>query len=236
MRGRAARFTVIGGTHVPHSPQAEYLEQVYLPSLRLAGLDCTVRYERAGFFPRGGGRLEVKLKEGGTLVPLDLTERGKLRSLRAYVVTAGLPEHVSQRGEAAVEKFMKGVGRPVSVERREVDAMNQGAAVTLVAECEGGLAGFSGLGERGKPMEQVAEAPCEAFMAWWRSGAACDEHLADQLALPMSLAQGESCWTTSVVTEHLRTVLWVAGQFLPVESSIEQREDGTGLVTLRRAA
>jgi RNA 3'-terminal phosphate cyclase (ATP) len=85
-------------------------------------------------------------------------------------------------------------------------------------------------------MEQVAEGPCEAFMAWWRSGAVCDEHLADQLALPMSLAQGASCWTTSVVTEHLRTVLWVAGQFLPVESSIEQREDGTGLVTLRRVA
>jgi RNA 3'-terminal phosphate cyclase (ATP) len=234
LRGGGSRFTVTGGTHVPHSPPADYLETVYLPILRRAGLECAVRYERAGFFPRGGGRLEVTLGEGSRLSPLDLTERGRLLSLRAYVITAGLPEHVSTRGAAAVEKYIKGIGRPVTVELREKDAMNQGAAVVLTAECEGGIAGFSGLGERGKPMERVAEEPCEAFMDWWRSGAACEEHLADQLVLPMALAPGESRWTTSAVTEHLRTVLWVASHFLPLESSIEDREDGTGLVTLRR--
>lgn len=233
LRGGAS-FTVTGGTHVPHSPPAEYLEAVYLPILRRAGLDCSARYERAGFFPRGGGQLNVKIGEGGRLSPLDLTERGRLLSLRAYVITAGLAEHVSLRGVAAVEKFMKGVGRPVTVARREKDALNPGAAVVVTAECEGGLVGFSDIGERGKAMERVAEEPCQAFMAWWRSGAACDEHLADQLVLPMALTPGESRWTTSAVTEHLRTVLWVAGHFLPLESGLEEREDGTGLVTLRR--
>ena len=56
----------------------------------------------------------------------------------------------------------------------------------------------------------------------------------DQLVLPMALTPGESRWTTSAVTEHLRTGLWVAGHFIPLESSIQEREDGSGLVTLRR--
>ena len=82
-------------------------------------------------------------------------------------------------------------------------------------------------------MEKVATEACEAFMGWWKTSAACDEHLADQLVLPMALAAGESRWTTSEVTEHLRTVLCVTKLFLPIETTLEQREDGSGLVTLR---
>ena len=103
----------------------------------------------------------------------------------------------------------------------------------LVAGCEGGLAGFSALGERGKRMEAVAEEACRAYREWWETGAACEEHLADQLVLPMALTAGESRWTTSRVTEHLRTVLWVIPQFLPVEASLTENPDGTGLVTLQ---
>jgi RNA 3'-terminal phosphate cyclase (ATP) len=227
-----ARATITGGTHVPHSPPAEYVEAVYVPVLRRAGLEARFQYHDAGFFPKGGGHVEIDVSPGGDRAPLDLTERGKLVSLRAFIVTGALPPHVSERGAAAVERFMKGVGRPVTVERREKRSLSQGAAVVLAAECEGGYAGFSALGELGKPMERVAEEACEAFMAWWKTGAACDEHLADQLVLPMALTPGESRWTTSEVTEHLRTVLWVTQQFLPIRYSLDEREDGSGAVTL----
>ena len=84
-------------------------------------------------------------------------------------------------------------------------------------------------------MEAVAETACEAFLDWWKSGATCDEHLADQLVLPMALARGVSRWTTPAVTEHLRTVLWVAQQFLPIEARIEEGPGDGGTVTLRGA-
>lgn len=82
-------------------------------------------------------------------------------------------------------------------------------------------------------MEKVAEAPCREFMEWWKTGAACDEHLADQLVLPMALAAGESRWTTPAVTDHLRTVLWLAQHFLPIEATLEERPGGTGMVRLQ---
>jgi RNA 3'-terminal phosphate cyclase (ATP) len=47
------------------------------------------------------------------------------------------------------------------------------------------------LSERGELMEKVAREACKAFMAWWKSGAAVDENLADQLVLPMALAAGQ---------------------------------------------
>jgi RNA 3'-terminal phosphate cyclase (ATP) len=220
---------------VPHAPPAEYLAAVYLPALRRAGLEVHFRYPRAGFFPKGGGEVEIEIRAAAPTQPLDFTERGKLRTLTAYIVTAELPEHVAERGVAAVTEALRRVGRKATIERRDRPSHGPGAAVVLVAECDGGLAGFTALGQRGKPMEQVSEEACAAFMAWWKTGAPCDEHLADQLVLPMALAAGESRWTTPAVTQHLRTVLWVTQQFLPIGVSLDEAPDGSGTLTLRGA-
>ena len=217
-----SRVTITGGTHVPHSPSVDYLESVYLPFLKKAGLGAGAAYSRAGFFPKGGGQVELTI-EGSVLArPLDLTERGKLVNLTATILTSSLPDHVAERGAATIEKYMRGVGRTINIAARQVPALDAGAAVCISAECENGFAGFVGLGERGKPMEKVAEQPCQEFMAWWKSGAAVDEHLADQLVLPMALAPGASRWSTPVVTDHLRTVLWLVEKFLAIRADIDE--------------
>lgn len=233
----ASRVTVTGGTHVPHSPPIEYLEAVYLPALRRAGLDAALSYSAAGFYPRGGGQVEVEIGASAAPQPLDLSERGRLESLRAFVVTSNLPAHVAERGAATIEQAMKAIGRRVVIEPREKPGPGPGAAVVLAAQCQNGFAAWSSVGELRKPMEKVAQAPCQEFLRWWKSGAAqgaaCDEHLADQLVLPLCFARGQSLWSTPVVTEHLRTVLEVARRFLAIEAEIEEREDGSGMVRLQ---
>jgi RNA 3'-terminal phosphate cyclase (ATP) len=231
--GGVSKVRVTGGTHLPHAPPVDYLEAVYLPILRRAGLEVSLTYSAAGFYPRGGGQIDVEILPSLAPRPLDLSERGRLESLRAFVITSNLPEHVMERGAATVERAMKAVGRSVMLERRDKPSLGPGAAVVVAAQCQTGLAAFTGIGELRKPMEKVAEAPCKEFMQWWKSGAACDEHLADQLVLPLSFAAGESRWTTPVVTEHLRTVLWVVQHFLPIEVVLEEREDGSGEVRLQ---
>jgi RNA 3'-terminal phosphate cyclase (ATP) len=232
---RPSRLALTGGTHVPHSPPEEYLETIYSAILRRAGADVRIRYEEAGFYPKGGGRIEASIQPAAELNPIDWTERGKLRSLTAYVVTSSLPPHVAERGEKTILQWMKSVGRQARIVRRDLPSRGPGAAVTLVAECEGGWGGFSGIGERGKPMEQVAEEPCEAFMNWWKSGATCDERLADQLVLPMALSPGVSRWSSPRLTQHLRTVFWLARQFLPIEYAFAE-EDGRTRVTMKGCA
>ncbi len=228
-----SRVTITGGTHVSHAPTADYLERVYLPTLARHGLAASCLSPNAGFYPKGGGVVQAEIAGNAAPLPVTLTERGDLRGLTALVVTSGLPPSVAERGIAAVRQGVGGLPVDLAVEARDVPSLGPGAAVLLVAECEGGLAGFSAIGERGKRMETVAEEACQAYRAWWETGAACEEHLADQLVLPMALTAGESRWTTSKVTEHLRTVLWVVPQFLPVEASLVENPDGAGLVTLQ---
>jgi len=228
-----SRVTITGGTHVSHAPTADYGERVYLPTLERHGLGASTRSPRAGFFPKGGGVMQAEIAGGAAPLPVTLMERGDLRALTALVVTAGLPPAVAERGIAAVRQELGHLPGELSVETREVPAASPGAAVLLVADCQSGLAGFSAIGERGKRMETVAEQACRAFREWWETGAACEEHLADQLVLPMALTSGESRWTTSRVTEHLRTVLWVVPRFLPLEASLTESPDGSGLVILQ---
>jgi RNA 3'-terminal phosphate cyclase (ATP) len=126
-----------------------------------------------------------------------------------------------------------GLRRQLTIETRDLPSNGPGAAILLAVECEAGYAGFTALGARGLPMEQVAEAACRDFAAWWQTDAACDEHLADQLVLPLALANGESQWTTPQVTEHLRTVIWLVEQFLPVRFCLTAQSSDAYLVQVR---
>jgi RNA 3'-terminal phosphate cyclase (ATP) len=232
LAGGTSHVQVTGGTHVPHAPPAEYLSEVYLLALKEAGFAVRAEYRRAGFFPKGGGDLRIITGGLGEPAPIALTERGKRCTLKAYVVMAELPDHVAHRGAATIQNFMKGIGRQVEIVNIQKESLGPGAAVILVGQCEGGIAGFSSLGERGKPMEKVSEQACVEFMDWWKTGAACDEHLADQLVLPAAHIGGRSEWSTPHVTEHLRTVLWAVRHFLPIEHSLESDKTGHTRVTV----
>jgi RNA 3'-terminal phosphate cyclase (ATP) len=228
----SVQATILGGTHVPMAPVADYLEAVYALLLNRMGAAVNIRTIRAGYFPRGGGMLEITVS-GASLAPIDLAERGRLVRLRGFITTSGLPGGVAERGAVTLRKELKGYGVPVTIEKRDLDGNGEGAAVMLAAECATGIGGWSSLGERGKPIERVAFETVNGFKRWYATNTSVDEHLADQLPLLCACAGGVSRWHTPVVTEHLRTVLWVVSKFVPVRATITEREDGSGEVEIR---
>jgi RNA 3'-terminal phosphate cyclase (ATP) len=78
----------------------------------------------------------------------------------------------------------------------------------------------------------VAEAACEELLAYHRSTAALDRYLADQLILPMALAEGVSRVVVERVTSHLLTNVWVVQRFLPVRVSVEGESGAVGTVVV----
>jgi hypothetical protein len=77
----------------------------------------------------------------------------------------------------------------------------------------------------------VADEAFDAVAAFLRSGGAVDPWLADQLLLPLALAERPSRLRTSEVTAHLLTNAEVIRRFLPVEIGV----DGPLGVGVRRA-
>jgi RNA 3'-terminal phosphate cyclase (ATP) len=70
----------------------------------------------------------------------------------------------------------------------------------------------------------VSKEACREFIQYYDSGQALDKHLADQLILPMSLAAGQSGFTTCEVTQHLLTNAGVVEQLMGVKAEIEGKE------------
>lgn len=54
-----SQIKIIGGTHVMKSPSFDYLEQVFFPNMRMIGYDIQVKLIRHGYYPRGGGIVEL---------------------------------------------------------------------------------------------------------------------------------------------------------------------------------
>ena len=213
LAGAPSTLTLRGGTHVPWSPPADFVSRIFLRALAPMGLEASLELRQAGYYPPGGGLLEASIQPAAALRPLDLTQRGPLQRLTAFVRASNLPAHVAERMARRMTDRLP--ARKLHVDSEAVTARSPGAWCLLVAEYKSAIAGFSGVGELRKPAEKVADEAIDAYETFERSGAAVDRHLADQLLLPLSLATGSSHFTTDAITEHLLTNAAVIRQFLP---------------------
>jgi RNA 3'-terminal phosphate cyclase (ATP) len=241
--GTPSFLTFTGGTHVPWSPPAPYVSEIFLPTVARMGVVATWRVHRAGFYPKGGGEVEAVVQPLARLDPLDLSDRGPLARLRGISAVARLPGRIAERQADRARRRLGGAGYDLDVQVAGLDAISPGDSLFLWAEFERSRAGFGALGERGKPAEQVADEAADALLGFLARDAATDPHLADQLVMLMGLANGHSVLTTSEVSRHLLTNLWTIQQFLPLQMSLEGRLgepgrlsiDGAGVVQSSRA-
>src|SRR5205814_6044836 len=93
---------------------------------------------------------------------------------------------------------------------------------------------FFGLGERGKRAERVADEAVEQVLAYLDAApAAVDVHSADQLVLPLALAEGPSTFSTTAVTQHLLTNIEVIRHFVDRTITCEGEEGQPGIIHIR---
>ncbi len=99
----------------------------------------------------------------------------------------------------------------------DVPSSGPGSFLFLLAEYEKTFAAFSSLGVKGKPAEKVADEAVDSLRDFIKSDGCIDPHLADQLVPFMAMTKGNSCFTSTRLTDHLLTNLWVTGHFLEVK-------------------
>jgi RNA 3'-terminal phosphate cyclase (ATP) len=201
------------------------------------GVEADVAIEEWGWYPIGGGVIAAQItglaRAASQMPGLKLNERGELRGLSGISAVSNLPEHIAGRQKRQVESVLRREGFDPRIEIVDAPSKGRGTALFLLAEFENVRAGFTSLGRRGKPAEKVAEEACAEFLEYYSTGAALDQHLADQLILPMALAQGDSTFTTCRITPHLLTNAWVVEQFLDSTFVVEGEEGAPGSVTIR---
>jgi RNA 3'-terminal phosphate cyclase (ATP) len=229
-------ITLKGGTHTPFSPSFHYLVEVFTPFLKRMGIKIQLTIESYGFYPKGGGKVRADMFPVEEIKPLRIMERGKFLRLIGYSGVGNLPLSIAERQRnAMIEKIysqIKDLKCPVDMELLDVSTPGQGTFIFLLSESENSIAGFTSLGERGKRAEAVGEDVATEFLRYYSTDAALDSHISDQIVLYLSICKEESVFTTSCITQHLMTNLWVIGLFHKYKYSVEGEIGKPGIVRI----
>lgn len=232
-----SRVSISGGTHNPFAPPFDFLQRVYLPLFNQLGPQVSLRLERYGFYPAGGGKIVAEIVPAARFQGFDLLQRGALRRQEVCSLVSRLPLEIARREVATA---LAELGWPARLGRaEEVGSNGPGNVVWALIEAEGGAELLSEFGKRGVPAEQVARRLAESVRAYLAHDAPIGEHLADQWLLPLGLAVWQSgreqAFRCGPLSLHATTHLEILRLFLGVSAELEPAACGSTLcVRLRK--
>jgi RNA 3'-terminal phosphate cyclase (ATP) len=233
---QASLVTVKGGTHVPWSPSYHYLSSIVAPLLFRLGVKAEFSIASWGWYPIGGGHVSARITPARELRPLTIIERGKLLRVTGISAVSNLPNHIAARQRDRALAILSRQDIDASIEIQTAPSPGKGSFLFLTAEFEHLPAGFGSLGAIGKRAEEVADEACKELLSHLSANGALDPHLADQIVPWFAFCRGKSEFTTSRVTRHLLTNLWVVRQFLDIDVRVEGSEGEEGRVSIRPSA
>jgi RNA 3'-terminal phosphate cyclase (ATP) len=228
-----SQIIIKGGSHVPFSPTYHYIAEVFIPMLNRIGIKVDCSINRYGFYPKGGGEVKFRIFPAERLKGLNLVSRGNLVSIRGYSGVSHLPMNIAQRQRDSLLRRIHPLSAEIEV--LNVSSHGEGSFVFLKIEYENTIAGFSSLGKKGKPAEHVGEEAAKEFMNFHNTSACLDPHLCDQIVIYLSLSREDSTLTTSCITQHLITNLWVIERFLKINYQVEGNINSKGRIYLSSA-
>ncbi|MBD3208906.1 RNA 3'-terminal phosphate cyclase [Candidatus Woesearchaeota archaeon] len=235
--GQEFRLAVKGGTDVAWSIPADYFSNVLLPQLKKYA-DASLLVRKRGFYPKGGGEVLFTSKGryafGEGLPRIALLEQGDVFKVGGLSCASSFlqPSRVAERQASSARLSLARLGVPVDVMMNYLQTLSPGSYLVLWVVCGGEegldmenpvLLGASALGERSLRAESVGEAAAKDLRETLMSGAACDEHLADQLIPIMALTGGKL--RTSKISRHARSNVYVAEQFLDVLFVVDEERN-----------
>jgi RNA 3'-terminal phosphate cyclase (ATP) len=223
-----SKLVLEGGTHNPAAPPFDFLVKSFLPLINRMGPTVAAELERPGFYPAGGGRFSVSIVPAPRLLPLEMLERGAIRSINARAVVANLPRSIAEREVKLIGRLLSLAGDSLTVEETR-DALGPGNVVAVEIEAQHHIEVITGFGEMAVRAEAVATKVAQEARAYIASGVPVGRYLADQLLVPILLA-GAGRFRTGALSRHTTTNLEVIRAFLDV--SIELVEEPKRIWTI----
>jgi len=213
-------FEIIGGTDVPWSPSTTYFQHIFCDFLLKMGVKIKLETLHYGFYPKGGGRVEVEIIPTKNLKPLNLVERGDLKKIEAWSIAS---EKLKER-KVAERQLLGAQGVLGKIDKKNIiytSTYSEGTSLQLYVHFKNCRLGYGILGEIGRRAEEVGKEAAREFKKEIDSRACLDRFMADQILPYIALAQGKGQFSVSEVTNHCLTNIWVIEKFIKGRFGIE---------------
>jgi RNA 3'-terminal phosphate cyclase (ATP) len=212
------------------APPFDFIERVFLPVINRMGPQVSARLLRHGFYPRGGGRIEVEITPA-PLRPIECLDRGETLDMAGQALFTGLPFAIAQRMLARAAEGLPDWAQDAFALRQLPEDQGPGIILMLEAHYAHVTEIVSGFGQLGVPAERLARTASARMNGYLEGKAFAGPYLADQLILPFVLTGGGG-FTTVKPSQHLLTAIDIAQRFTGKRVSVEQQPEGEHLVTV----
>jgi len=214
---RQTHLILKGGTDVKWSPPWDYFQNVIVELLRKMGVSIEAYLNRRGYYPVGGGEVEIFIKPCDRLNKLSF-DKG-IEGIEGIVNIANLPTAIAERiKKASLEEFGKQkMNADIMIE--ETSAACSG--VGIVVWTKGKILGADSLGEKGKPAEKVGMEAAKKLIAEIKADADLDVNAVDQM-LPYIVMAGGGEFRCREISRHAETLMWLIKKFIDVNFEVKK--------------
>lgn len=219
------KLELIGGTSGKYAPPIDYVINVIVPQLKKY-MDLDIKLMKRGYYPKGGGLVEVKIKGKKSDKEIILNKKGKLMQIRGISHSHVELKDVAERQAKSAELFLKKLNVPINIRTEYVNALSYGSGITLWAiyttneEIDYNnpvIIGADVIGEKGKKAENIGE-EC-ALKLLKEMEEVIDVNLIDNLIPYMGLFGGK---IKGKASDHTLTNIYVTEKFLNVKFNIKK--------------
>jgi RNA 3'-phosphate cyclase len=218
-----------GGTDVPSAPSCDYVKEVKVVMLAKMGYRVALRILRRGYYPKGGGVVEVHIEPPETGLLEGLALPTATETLGAHGVSHASSElsqrRVAERQRQRAAKALTNLLHiPAKIDVQYGPTRSVGTGLLVLARTEDSVVGASSLGAPRKTAEQVADDAVEKLLRTYHTRAAVDPWLGDQILPYMALSRTSSVISVPFLTRHMQTNMWVIQKFLNVRFFCEEED------------
>ena len=215
-----------GGTDVSNSPTINYVQHVFLPTLKRVGVNAALTVRRYGYYPKGMGEVTLTVEPCKSLKPLLLENFGKIQTVKGVSVCTFLAERrVAERQAKAANDYLrdKGCTADIQIINDKSNPLQKGSSLVLWAETDTGvILGADAIGELRKTSETVGREAAGKLYEEISCKPTVDAHLADMLIPYAAFTKGRTTYLTRTFSEHLETNIWLAEKILNVKFNVEK--------------
>ena len=215
---KPSSICIEGGTHNPFAPPYDFLKKAFLPLIQQMGPEVSIQLITHGFYPKGGGKIEVNISPSKELKHFTLCDRGQLITINAIAKVAQLPESIAQRELKTIAKKMNITDNNLHLETIN-NSNGPGNVVSVEIQSEHCTEVFTEFGKIGVSAEKVASKVARSASQYLLEPVAVGKYLADQLLMPMAMT-GKGKFTTLAPSQHTLTNIEIIKKFLDVEFRI----------------
>ncbi|MBS3055844.1 MAG: RNA 3'-terminal phosphate cyclase [Candidatus Aenigmarchaeota archaeon] len=239
-------FSILGGTAVAWSPSIFYFNNVFAHYMKEIGIDINTVINKHGFYPKGGGLVDVEIKQK-ELKPLEIdTTTENICNVTSCASDVLRQAKVCERQLQAFKDHLKGIEikSPMinhegyishsnfeceikNIRNEYVSSLSPGSVLHANIQRGNVSIGVDVLGKPGLKSEKIGEICAGELKKEFNTGAWMDKNMGDQFIPYMAFITkkfGECSVTVSEVTKHLETNIWVVEQFMDMKYEIRKKD------------